>query len=175
MFSNPQPWFKFVIAKWPQTSNQRHNSCDVLYVQILPFVQRKMFHSFSFIPIIYPPRWRALAKLLHDKFGCWNPSVLISLQSHEKSDRLVVKHTVPCNTITVTHSHERHGVWNHRSLECLTSSLLRQTAKRVPSEFHVIGHLWGEWPMDSPHKGPGARPTKHISIEFEIRWKFRTL
>ena len=21
----------------------------------------------------------------------------------------------------------------------------------------------------------GARPTKHISIEFEIRWKFRTL
>ena len=23
--------------------------------------------------------------------------------------------------------------------------------------------------------GPGARPTKHISIEFEIRWKFRTL
>ena len=22
---------------------------------------------------------------------------------------------------------------------------------------------------------PGARPTKHISIEFEIRWKFRTL
>ena len=23
--------------------------------------------------------------------------------------------------------------------------------------------------------GPGARPTKHISIEFEIRWKFKTL
>ena len=23
--------------------------------------------------------------------------------------------------------------------------------------------------------GPGARPTKHISIEFEIRWKFRML
>ena len=23
--------------------------------------------------------------------------------------------------------------------------------------------------------GAGARPTKHISIEFEIRWKFRTL
>ena len=22
---------------------------------------------------------------------------------------------------------------------------------------------------------PGARPTKHISIEFEIRWKFKTL
>ena len=22
---------------------------------------------------------------------------------------------------------------------------------------------------------PGARPTKHISIEFEIRWKFRML
>ena len=22
---------------------------------------------------------------------------------------------------------------------------------------------------------PGARPTKHISIEFEIRWKFRAL
>ena len=22
---------------------------------------------------------------------------------------------------------------------------------------------------------PGARPTKHISIELEIRWKFRTL
>ena len=28
----------------------------------------------------------------------------------------------------------------------------------------------GQW-SDSP----GARPTKHISIEFEIRWKFRTL
>ena len=24
-------------------------------------------------------------------------------------------------------------------------------------------------------KYPGARPTKHISIEFEIRWKFKTL
>ena len=24
-------------------------------------------------------------------------------------------------------------------------------------------------------KGSGARPTKHISIEFEIRWKFKTL
>ena len=23
--------------------------------------------------------------------------------------------------------------------------------------------------------GSGARPTKHISIEFEIRWKFKTL
>ena len=23
--------------------------------------------------------------------------------------------------------------------------------------------------------GSGARPTKHISIEFEIRWKFRML
>ena len=22
---------------------------------------------------------------------------------------------------------------------------------------------------------PGARPIKHISIEFEIRWKFKTL
>ena len=22
---------------------------------------------------------------------------------------------------------------------------------------------------------PGARPTKHISIEFEMRWKFKTL
>ena len=25
------------------------------------------------------------------------------------------------------------------------------------------------------HTVPGARPTKHISIEFEIRWKFKTL
>ena len=24
-------------------------------------------------------------------------------------------------------------------------------------------------------EAPGARPTKHISIEFEIRWKFKPL
>ena len=27
--------------------------------------------------------------------------------------------------------------------------------------------------LDRPDM-PGARPTKHISIEFEIRWKFKT-
>ena len=25
------------------------------------------------------------------------------------------------------------------------------------------------------YSGPGARPTKHISIELDIRWKFRML
>ena len=32
--------------------------------------------------------------------------------------------------------------------------------------------LWVKW---RPQVRPGARPTKHISIEFEIRWKFKTL
>ena len=35
-----------------------------------------------------------------------------------------------------------------------------------------IPSLWELDPLDSTS---GARPTKHISIEFEIRWKFRTL
>ena len=37
---------------------------------------------------------------------------------------------------------------------------------------------WSEPPCRSCYItvwGSGARPTKHISIEFEIRWKFRTL
>ena len=29
--------------------------------------------------------------------------------------------------------------------------------------------------MSATFVQPGARPTKHISIEFEIRWKFKTL
>ena len=29
--------------------------------------------------------------------------------------------------------------------------------------------------MNQAFGQPGARPTKHISIEFEIRWKFKTL
>ena len=36
---------------------------------------------------------------------------------------------------------------------------------------HSISWLLMTW----QHKEPGARPTKHISIEFEIRWNFRTL
>ena len=34
-------------------------------------------------------------------------------------------------------------------------------------------HNWWQWMVQAG--SPGARPTKHISIEFEIRWKFKTL
>ena len=46
--------------------------------------------------------------------------------------------------------------------------------KRVYGSCDVLkGSLHGSllWPLGTP----GARPTKHISIEFEIRWKFKTL
>ena len=35
-----------------------------------------------------------------------------------------------------------------------------------------VGPIENQW---GSQKYPGARPTKHISIEFEIRWKFKTL
>ena len=50
----------------------------------------------------------------------------------------------------------------------------------IPS-LHNINHTGGVWYMYSysshpfVRATPGARPTKHISIEFEIRWKFKTL
>ena len=61
---------------------------------------------------------------------------------------------------------------------------------RLPIVFNITSlplanHTIGTIPVKRPWKygliynfnvlSPGARPTKHISIEFEIRWKFRTL
>ena len=46
------------------------------------------------------------------------------------------------------------------------------------SNFHVLKRVNEFSCLDQWHlilASPGARPTKHISIEFEIRWQFKTL
>ena len=62
------------------------------------------------------------------------------------------------NTQTVT-SRERHGVPNHRKLDCLFNSLFRLITKT--SKFHITDPLWWPFvrgihrsPVDSPHKEP---------------------
>ena len=56
--------------------------------------------------------------------------------------------------ITVS-SNDRHGVANHRSIECLFNSLFRLTTKKHQSS-HYCPFVRGihRWPVDSPHKGP---------------------
>ena len=40
---------------------------------------------------------------------------------------------------------------------------------------NIILHTTLQWLVQNKIQNAGARPTKHISIEFEIRWKFKTL
>ena len=56
--------------------------------------------------------------------------------------------------ITMT-THERHGVSNHRQLDCLFSHLFSLTTKELPSSA-LLDPCEGNHrlPMDFPHKGP---------------------
>ena len=57
------------------------------------------------------------------------------------------------------------GDFNRKKFKKRTQMALSPSSSSLPA---IYARHW--WLVCS-----GARPTKHISIEFEIRWKFRTL
>ena len=60
----------------------------------------------------------------------------------------------PC-TLRWRHN-ERDGVWNHQPHDCLLSRLFRRRSKKT-SKLRVTGLCAGNWPVNSPHKGPVTR------------------
>ena len=54
--------------------------------------------------------------------------------------------------------------------DCNANFMLRDSPHMVVHVLVTEGSI-----SPAPNSVPGARPTKHISIEFEIRWKFRML
>ena len=54
--------------------------------------------------------------------------------------------------------HKRHGLSNHRLIECLFSSLFMLTTKKISSPcYWPFVRGMHRWPVDSPHKGPETR------------------
>ena len=81
--------------------------------------------------------------------------------------------TGPCITTATWHCCKNFGQWErsfHWKLRCLWLKFLRQ---RQVAVVQSPGDMEGK--LQRPQWRPGARPTKHISIEFEIWWKFKTL
>ena len=60
----------------------------------------------------------------------------------------------PC-TLRWRHN-ERDGIWNHQPHDCLLSRLFRRRSKKT-SKLRVTGLCAGNWPVNSPHKGPVTR------------------
>ena len=52
---------------------------------------------------------------------------------------------------------------------------IRQDISDLPPKYAVLRLKVSVISLFNVKPTPGARPTKHISIEFEIRWKFKTL
>ena len=51
---------------------------------------------------------------------------------------------------------ERHGISNHRCLECLLNGLFRRTSKKTSNSSGLCGEIHRS-PVDFPHKGPVTR------------------
>ena len=57
----------------------------------------------------------------------------------------------------MSHSHERHGVWNHKKINWLFNICLgtEEKIKDLVTGPGVTGIQW--WQKNSPHKGPVTR------------------
>ena len=74
-------------------------------------------------------------------------------------------HCAPTSGFDVFVLERRHmNVTASQTIDCLFYSLFRPTIKKT-SKLPITDSLWGEWPLDSPHKRsvkPNAFPCKDV-------------
>ena len=63
----------------------------------------------------------------------------------------------------------RAGVWNHQPHDCLLIRLFGGRSKKT-SKLRVTGLCAGNFPMNSPHKGPETRKCFHFMTSSCVEW-----